>query len=242
METTDPTEGTGAAIMPFITNASADRFNLSFMPNANPVKIVGEDLLVWQGSDKGHAAPLSAYSDFYADDAGGFVQFKTAPSTNDYLKVQYKMVKYTNDECRNRLLNAVSALSLYGINGYEVRQSNNLYYLVTPLANRDLGEIVCMIAKKNLLESKVQSSFEAAEAWKSNEIEFTADPSRSIQAATLFAADLDEMLRHRANGYIISSRSSHHATGEFDSFFNTSGILPVYSMIVSNYNAFGWWL
>lgn len=242
VETTDPTEGTGASIMPFVTNAGTDRFYLSFMPNANPVRIVAEDAIVWAGSSRSAAVPLQPYTDFYADDSGGFIQFSSAPSTSSYLKVQYPMVRYTNDDCRRLLINAVSSLSLYGINGFEVRKSNNLYYLTVPLPNRDVGEIVALIAAKALMQSKIQSSFESAEQWDDGKIKYVSDPSRAIQAATLFVTDVDEALRHRCNGYIISSRSATHSQGEFDSFFDTSGILPVYSLIVSNYNAFGWWM
>lgn len=243
-DSTVPQESTGSGVMPFITDSSTSRFYLSFLPNDNPIKIDGENLIVMSGSDISHATALTPYTDYYPSEAAGYIDFASIPTTNNYLRVDYKAYRYTNDECRNMLTNAVSVLSLYGINGYEVRNSNNLFYLTTPLPNRDMAEILCEIAYRNLLNSQVESQLETAESWKDGKVEFTSDPSRSLQAATMHVANLEESIRNRANSYIYNTRT-YISRGEFSSFFDVTGILPLYTLIVAGANTgvyAGWWL
>lgn len=243
-DSTNPQEGSGAAVLPFTTDSTTTRFFLSFLPTDDPIKVVPESVQVALGTTKANAAALSAYTDFFPSEAGGYIDFAEAPPTADYLNVQYEAVRFSNDDLRSALLNAVSHLSLYGINGFQVDVSNNLCYLDLPIPNRDLAEIVCMIAYKNLMNAQIQKAFESAEAWKDGKFEYTADPSRSIQAATMHVGTLEENLRHRCNGYIINTRN-YISRGEFESYFDMTGVLPVYSLIVAGTNlagAMGYWL
>jgi hypothetical protein len=243
-ESTSPTETSGGNVMPFITDPSSARFYLSFLPNDNPVKLIGSSVQVYLGTDRASATPLVPYQDFYASEDGGYIDFAAIPPTNDYCRVEYTKVRITNDQLRSVLVNAVSALSLYGINGYEVRVSNNLFYLVNPLANRDLGDIVCEIGFRNLLNSQFLAQLEGAESWKDGNVEWSADPGRALQAAAGRATDLEADIKKRANNYILNTRN-YIARGEFDSFFDVSGTLPVYTLIVAGANfagAMGFWL
>lgn len=244
-DSTLPQEATGGAVMPFITDSTTDTFYLSFLQNDDPVKVVPENTIVWNATDKAHAtAPLVQYSDYYSSEADGYIRFKNIPSTNSYMSVEYYTVRHTNDECRNSLINAVSQLSLYGINSYSVQQSNNLYYLGSALPDRDIGEIVCLIAYKTLANASIATQAEHSEAWKDGKVEWTADPARALQAETMHVANLSEELRHRCNTYIVNTRN-YLRMGEFDSFFDVSGVLPIYSLMVAGANlgaAMGWWL
>jgi len=235
------TESTGSGTLPFLSDSITTRFYLSFLPNSDPVKFLAEEALVYSGATKATAAPLVPYTDFFPSGDKGYIDFAVAPTVSNYLKVDYSLVKYTNDDIRGILLNAVSALSLYGINGFQVNSSNNLSYLATPLPNRDLGDIVCHIASLNLLGAEVFSSIEASESWKDGKVEWTADPGRTIQAATLSQTAQKEIIRNKANNYILNTRS-YRTRGEFDSFFDTSGVLPVYTLFISNFNSFGYWI
>lgn len=246
VDSTMPTESTGGAVMPFITDSTTSRFYLSFLQNDDPVKIIPEETVVYNAASKALAAmPMVQYKDFYASDNGGFIDFSVTPSTTSYMRVEYKTVRFTNDEIRNSLINAVSQLSLYGINGYGVYNSNNLYYLNQPLTDRDLGEIVCLIAYKTLMNARIKYALETSEGWKDGKgVEWTADPSRGLQAGTMHVENLAEDLRHRCNAYIINTRN-YVTRGEFDSFFDVSGVLPIYSLMVAGANlggALGWWL
>lgn len=231
-DSTLPQESTGGAIAPFITDSLTSRFYLSFLPNDSPLKVDADRTIVFTGTSQTSASPLAQYSDYYASEKGGYIDFATIPSTSSYLRVDYRMYRFTQDEVRNALLNAVSSISLYGINGYEVRTSNNLYYLVAPLPTRDLAEIACQIAYRNLLNAQVQDSLENAEAWKDGKIEYTSDPSRSLQAATIHINNLDDIIRDKANSYIYNTRT-YLSRGEFTSYFDTQGILPLYSVLVA---------
>lgn len=236
------TEDSGSAVLPFMTDPNTSRYYLSFMPNEDPIKFIAENTLVYHGTTKSNATPLISYTDYFPAEMAGYIDFKSNPASNDYLKVEYTHVRFTNDEIRNALLNAISSLSLYGINNYQVNQSNNLLYLAIPLQNRDLADIVCLIAAKEIMQAKVLSSFETSEAWKDGKgVEYTSDPSRGIQAATMHVANVEKELIAKASAYIYQTRN-YVTRGEFDSFFDTSGILPVYTLFISNYNAFGWWL
>jgi hypothetical protein len=245
-ESTIPTETSGATVMPFVTDPNTTRMFLSFLPNDDPIKLIADNVQVYLGATKSAASMLTPYSDYYPSEAGGYIDFQTAPPSNYYLQVQYTKVKYTNDDCRSALLNAVSSLSLYGINGYGVAVSNNLYYLGANIPNRDLGDMICQIAYRNLLNADFKDSLEGAESWKDGKdgVEWTADPSRALQAAQGRIADLETDLRRRATAYILNTRK-YTSRGEFDSFFDVSGVLPVYSLIVAGANiggAIGWWL
>lgn len=236
-------ENTGTGVLPFITDSSTNRFYLSFLPNDKPVKFNWEDILVFLGTTKSNAAALIPWTDYNPAYDYGYIDFKTVPPTNDYLRVEYTSVKYSNDEIRKALLNAVSELSLYGINTYAVLNSNNLYYLNIPLASRDLAALVCQIAYKNMLSAKIYSSFEQAESWKDGQVEYTADPSRSIQAAQAHLADIDRQMKEKSSRYIYNTRN-YYVKGEFDSFFDVTGVLPVYALIASVFDvgSMGFWL
>lgn len=244
-DSTLPQEATGGAVMPFITDDTTDTFFLSFLQNDDPVKIIPEHTIVWNGASKAAATtPLTHYADFFSSAKDGFIRFKDIPSTNSYLSVEYYTVRSTDDECRSSLINAVSQLSLYGINSFSVQQSNNLFYLGTALPDRDIGEILCLIAYKTLANASVATQAENSEAWKDGKVEWTADPARALQAETMHISNLSEELRHRCNAYIVNTRN-YISHGEFDSFFDVSGVLPIYSLMVAGANlggALGWWL
>lgn len=241
VDSTVLTESTGTGTFPFITDDNTSRFFPAFLPGADPIKFVSEEVRVFQGSDRTTAAPLAPYYDFFPSGDQGYIDFKTNPALNSYLRVEYRQVRFTNDQCRNMLLNAVSALSHYGINSYAVNVSNNLYYLASPLPNRDLAELVCDIASLNLLQATTLAAVESSESWKDGKVEYTSDPSRGIQAATLFASQKKELIRQKANNWILATRS-YLTRGEYDSFFDTTGVLPVYTLFISNFNMFGYWL
>ena len=241
VDSTVLTESTGAGTFPFITDANTSRFYPAFLPGADPVRFVSEEVRVFAGTNSATAAPLAPYYDYFPNGDAGYVDFKTNPALNSYLRVEYRQVRYTNDQCRNAILNAVSGLSHYGINSFQVNVSNNLYYLASPFPNRDLAEIVCEIAALNILQAKTLSAVETSESWKDGKIEYTSDPSRGIQAATLFASQKKEMIRQKAVNWILASRS-YLTRGEYDSFFDTTGVLPVYTLFISNFNMFGYWL
>lgn len=240
-DSTIPTESTGSGTLPFITDAQTTRFYLSYLPNTDPVKFIPENCLVYMGTSKANAAPLIPYSDFYPAGEKGYVDFKTSPPASNYLRIEYTNVRYTNDEIRNAILNSVSQLSLYGINGYQVMSSNNLLYLASPLASRDLAEVCLDIAKLNILSARVMSSIESSEAWKNGTTEYTADPSRTIQAASLAIPAQKEIIRNKANNYILNTRQ-YRNRGEYESFFDTTGVLPVYTLFISQFNMFGYWI
>lgn len=231
-DSTNVFESTGLGAAPFSTDGSTKRFYLSFIPNADPVKFKPEKTLVYAGSPE---VPLAPYSDFYPNGEKGFIDFNTNPTNLSYLRVEYESVQYTDDEIRNMLVNAVSALQSYGIDDFEVGTSWNLSYLKTPLPNRDIGELLCEIAQHNLLSGTIMSSFTNAEAWKDGNISYTADPSRSIQAGTAWHVDLADKIKRHANTWIQNHRI-YFAYGEYDSFFNEAGIL--YTPYYTNYTAY----
>lgn len=243
-ESTSATETSGGNIMPFVSDPETSRFYLSFLPNDDPIKLIAESCRVTTGATKGTAAPLVPYIDFFPSEDGGFIDFATIPPASAYVRVEYAKVGKTNDQLRNALLNAVSSLSLYGINGYEVKTSNNLYYLENALPNRDIGDLLCELAFRNLLNSEFLSSLAASEAWKDGRVEWAADPGRALQAAAGRVTDLEEDIRLRSNRYIVNTRE-YISRGEFDSYFDVSGVLPIYTLIVAGANtsgAIGWWL
>jgi len=243
-DSTIVTESSGSGVLPFMTDSATTRFFLSFLPGDDPVKIIPDTVRVWKGTSKSTATPLVPYQDFAPSEYGGYIDFATAPPTTDYLRVEYETVRVPNDDIRGLLLNGIADLSAHGINGYQIDTSNNLLYLESPLPNRDLYNIVCNISYKNYLNEEVVKSFSSAEAWKDGKFEYTADPSRSIRAATTHIAALNEQLRHDCNGYILASRN-YIGYGEFESFFDMTGVLPVYALIVAGTNlagAMGYWI
>jgi len=241
VDSTVLTESTGVGTFPFITDANTSRFFPAFLPGTDPIKFVAEETKVFNGTNAASALPLAPYLDYYPNGDKGYVDFKVNPALNSYLRVEYRAVRFSNDQCRNMILNAVSGLSHYGINSFGISASNNLLYLGAPLPNRDLAEIVCEIAALNALQARTLDAIDASESWKDGKVEYTADPSRSIQAATLFASQKKELIRQKANNWILASRT-YLTRGEFDSFFDTTGVLPVYTLFISNFNMFGYWL
>jgi len=242
-DSTTPTEGTGSNVMPFITDAATNRFYLSFLQNDDTIKLLPNPL-VYAGANKGAAVSLVQYTDFFVNEIGGYIDFKVTPALNSYMRVEYTKVNYTNDELRNLMLNSVSMLSHYGINGYQVNNSNNLYYLVTPFPSRDLAELVMMISFKKIIDQQMSSDLATAESWKDGKVEWSADPGRALQAAASRLSDLEPEITARCNNYIYNTRT-YMSRGEFESFFDVSGVLPVYSLIVAGANigsSMGFWL
>lgn len=241
VESTIATESTGPGAAPFITDADTSRYFLAFLPNAEPVKFIAESTVVWAGLDSQSAVPLAPYQDYYPHGEKGYIDFATNPPLDSYLRVEYQQVRFTNDEVRNMLVNAISDLSLYQINGFATMDSWNLTYMAVPLGQRDLGELVCAIGQHNLLSANILSAFQRSEAWKDGSVEYTSDPSRSIQAGTAWHTDLKQTIREKANSYIINNRQ-YFSRGEFDSFFDNSGIFyPPFSTF-NVFNYYSWWL
>lgn len=243
-DSTIPQESTGQGAAPFITDAST-RFYLGFIPNEDPVRFISEDTIVWSGvaADGSNAAPLTPYVDYFPNGDNGYLDFKVNPTPGSYLRAEYTTVTYTNEQLRTMLVSAVADLSSYQINNYGISNSFNYTFLQIPLPHADLANILCALALRKNLGGAILTSFAAAESWKTGKVEYTADPSRSIQAGTLWHGPqgLGQQIKEMCNSYIINTRQ-YAARGEFDSFFDQSGIIPVYNSYFNVFNFYSWWL
>ncbi len=137
---------------------------------------------------------------------------------------------------------------MYGVTGntgYGVVQSNNLLQLTQPLPDRDLGEILMMIASKKLVHQEVSQGLESAESWKDGKgVEWSADPGRAYTAGVTLGSDSEEQIINKCRNYIYNNRV-YIGRGEYESFFDVSGVLPTYSLLVAGFNtgaAMGMWL
>lgn len=243
-DSTIPTESTGQGAAPFITDTDISRFYLSFIPNTDPVKFRESEVVVYLGtSGTPPGTTLVPYTDYYPSGSGGYIDFAVNPGPTDYLRVQYKVYKFTDDEIRNMLINAVSGLSLYGITDqtYDVQQSWNYYYLTAPLPSRDVGKIICSIAAKEFMGAQTLTMAQSAEQWKIGNTSYVSDPSRSIQGAIQYQGMLDQQIKSLAANYIINTRN-YFSRGEYDSFFDNSGTLYPPFSVYNVFNYMSWWI
>lgn len=220
-DSTIPTESTGTNAMPFMTDSVTTRFFLSFLQNDDPIKVQSSSVLIYEGATK-PGTLLTPYVDYYVSENGGYIDFAVAPTSTNYLQVQYNKVKYTDDELRNILINSISNLSLYGLTGktgYGITQSNNLLQLITPLPDRDLGEILMLISAKKLVQQEITQGLEAAESWKDGKgVEWSADPGRAFTSGQAMAEQFEYEIINKCRNYIYNTRN-YYNYGEFSSFF-----------------------
>lgn len=233
-------EATGPGQGVWTPDGATNRFSLQYVENDDPVRVLDSWYkLTWTDNT---GTPKSAVpdQDYRVDIYNGVVEFATFPDATDYLRFDFRKCDFVNADLYASLQSAIAALSQYGINGYQLNQSNNLLTMNKPLANPDLGDLVCKIAVRNIRDGLTELALRHDAGWRDGSNQYDPQPNRNLQF-TVQKLDLsDSLIRMLANGW-IRSNTAIRARGDFDAMFDMSAMSPVTLGMFQQFSAFSGW-
>ena len=119
--------------------------------------------------------------DYSVDILNGAVTFHTAPLHDDYLRFDFKVVDFVNDDLLTAIKSGVNGLSHFGINGYGMVPENNLQSLNKPLPDYDLPELIAKIGVWFMREGATEMGLRSSFAWRDGGINVDPYPSRALE-------------------------------------------------------------
>lgn len=217
-------------------NGTTTRFPLQYVENDDPIRVL-ENWYKLTWTRGGVAQSAVPGTDYVVDTENGVVEFTTAPLSGDYLRFDFRECTFSNEFLLSGLRSGVAALSQYGINGYSLHQSNNLYFLQKQLANPDLADIVCKIAVRNIREGLTEAALRANASWRDGGASFDPEPSRALEFLVQKLDLSDKMIRQLCNGWIRTNTIPLYR-GEYDVMFDMSQMSPVSMAMFEQFSAF----
>lgn len=234
---TNVLENTGPGQGLWVPDGETSRFSLQYVENDDPIRVLDNWFaLEWTAAD---GTPKSSIpdQDYQVDCANGVVEFATPPAVGDYLRFDFRRCDYSNEFMLQSLETGVAALSQYGINGYQLHQSNNLRFMQKALPNPDLADLVCKISVRNLHEGMVQQALRSNSSWRDGGSQYDPEPSRALEFQVQKWQVSDSMLRKLANGWIRTNTVPLYR-GDFDVMFDMSQMSPVSISMFEQFSSF----
>lgn len=223
------TETTGAGAGMFIFDGVTRRFNLQYVMNDDPIRVLEDTFtLVYTPKATGTQVALAQWDDYIVDPRAGTIEFKVAPLPGDYLRFDFRNTFFCNEDLMQMLVSGVNALSQYGINGYQVNTSYNLMSMNTPLKHPDLAEIAVKCAVLRLREGLTEAAMRGTTAWREGTASMDPFPSRALQFLVEKTNINDTHLRKEINTYIRGT-TLPKGRGEFDIFWDLTSLTPLTS-------------
>jgi len=230
------TDTTGAGNGLWVPDGNTTRFPLQWVINDDPIRVL--DLIynmTWTRS--GVAQSAVADQDYSVDVRNGVVIFKTAPLAGDYLRFDFRMVDFVNDDLLLVIKAGVNGLSHFGINGYQFNTENNLYSLNKSFPNPDLAEIVCKVGVWMMREGMTEYGLRSSFAWRDGGVNVDPYPSRALEFLVQKLQVSEKSIRNQANAW-IRGNTRPRVRGDFDVQFDMSQMTPVTRGMFSSFSAY----
>jgi len=231
METTGP----GQSL--WTPDGKTTRFQLQYISNDDPIHVMDTLFRLIKVPKGGSQVGMVADQDYQVDVRNGVVQFQTAPAPTDYLRFEFRKCDFFNDDLLLGLKSAVGDLGNFGLAGYSLHKENNLYSLNQPLANPDLGEILCKIAVRNLREGLTEAALRSTMAWRDGGVSVDPVSNRSLQYVVQKLEVSDTHIQKQVNAY-NRSNTRPLVRGDFDMQFDMTQMSPVSISMFQQFSAY----
>jgi hypothetical protein len=225
---------TGAGIGLLTPDGVTTQFSVADIPDTTPPIILDYSVQVIKNNLD------LIYNTDYAVSAGrGQILFATAPLTTDAVTISYTEVRYSNSQLASALATAIDMLASFNINGFGTANDNNVQIVNGSLNNNGLRSLVMAIALKVLNRAMTREKADLARAYKTQDFSIDTAPGRVIDGlSTLSSADFTE-IRSMANAY-IKTATIPTVRDTYAAFFDSSGTLPVYNLLVGRFYGMGY--
>ena len=234
MSSTDINLDTGSGVGLIQPDGVTTTYSFAVIPDAEPPTILEYSVEVVKNN-----LSLLLNTDYVVSYEKGTIQFATAPQPTDTLTMTYKECKYTNRMLCSALQVAIDQLAEYNINGYGISDDNNVKIVNGVIGNNGLRPIIFALGQKILNRATIRIKSEQARAYKTDNFSIDTAPGRLIDGmSSQSIADFAE-IRTMANQY-IKTATSPMVRDAYDSFFDPSGLLPGFSVLVAGYYGVGY--
>lgn len=227
----------GAGVGLLMPDGARTTFGLAEIPDATPPIVQEYSVTVTQNN-----VDLLLNTDFTINYDRGEITFAVAPLSTAKIDIAFTEVKYTNRMLNSALQVAVSTLASFHINGYLVLNDNNVRILSSVIPEDGLKPIIYAIALKILNRAMIREKSDKARAYKVDSYSIDTVPGRVLDGMSK-QSDVDfQEIRTMCNQY-IKTATKPMVRDAYAAFFDASGLLPSFNVIVNAYYAagYGFW-
>jgi hypothetical protein len=227
----------GAGIGLLLPDGVRTTFSLAEIPDSHPPVVKEYSVTVTK-----NAIDLLLNTDFTMDYQRGMITFVTAPLASDSIDIRFDEVSYTNLWLNSAISGGINSLASFRINGYGIASDNNVKTVVGIIQNDGLKNIIFALALKILNRALIRVKSEQARAYKVDTYSIDTVPGRILDGMSKQSADDFSEIKVMANQY-IKTATQPMVRDAYASFFDPSGLLPSFNIIVNAYYAsgYGFW-
>jgi hypothetical protein len=225
---------TGAGIGLLVPDGISTMFSVADIPDTTPPIILDYSTQIIKNN-----VDLIYNTDYVVNGTRGQILLATAPLTSDALTIDYTEVRYSNQMLAAAIATGVDMLASFNINGFGITTDNNVQLVSGTLTSSGLRSLVFAIALKVLNKAMTRRKADEARAYKTQDFSIDTAPGRVVDGlATLSKTDYDE-IRGMANAY-IKTATIPTVRDSYAAFFDSSGTLPVYNLLVGGFYGMGY--
>jgi len=221
---TNVNENTGAGNGLLVPDGTTTKFQLQFVYNDDPIKLLDRFINVVRIPNNSSQVQMNLDEDYTVDVRTGTITFKTAPLATDYLRIDFRKVDFVNDDLLLALGGGVDSLSHFGLGSMFTYNLNNLTMIGQPF-DKDLMDIICMVAMLNMREGLTEQALRSTYAWRDGGVNVDPYPSRAMEFLVEKLQVSKEMVQDRVNGY-LKTTVNFITRGDFDLTFDLSQMTP----------------
>lgn len=224
-------ETTGAGNGVFQFDGFTKKFNLQYVMNDDPIKLLDEIYnLTYIPLGQVVPVPKVPYVDYIVNSRAGTLEFLVPPAPGDYVRFDFRRTDFVNADLLEMLTSGVNSLSSYGLNGYQVNTSYNLLSLSKPLDTPDIAEIISKVSVLRLREGQTEVAMRSTTAWRDGSSAVDPFPSRALQFLVEKTNLNDTHIRKEINTYLRLTTAPLHR-GEYEVFFDSVQLSPFVGFI-----------
>jgi hypothetical protein len=238
---TEIQENIGAGNGLWIPNGDQTRFPLQYVMNDDPIRIL-ENVNMMTYIPNGTDSPVQKVqnTDYWINERSGWVEFAEAPAVGDYIRLDFRRVDFLNQDLYLALTSAINTLSTFGLNGYQINQTQNLLSLNQPIESPDLAEIICHTAIYLMREGLTEAALRSSMTWRDGGESADPFPSRGLQFIVGKLQISEDSLKRKIGNYIRVTRGPQ-IYGEYETFWNLTELTPLTSgMFGQMAPGYGW--
>lgn len=225
---------TGAGIGLLVPDGVTTQFSVADIPDTTPP--IMQDYVTQIIKNN---VDLIYNTDFVVNASRGQVLFAAAPLTTDSVTINYTEVRYSNSQLCSALATAVDMLASFNINGFGILNDLNVQNVAGTLSNNGLRSLVMAIALKVLNKAMTRQKADQARAYKTQDFSIDTAPGRVIDGlASMSTSDYSE-IKSMANNY-IKTATIPTVRDTYAAFFDASGVLPIYNLLVGGFYGIGY--
>jgi hypothetical protein len=225
---------TGAGIGLLVMDGVTTQYGVADIPDTDPPIIEPYSVQIIKNN-----LDLIFNTDFAIYGTQGFVLFATPPATSDIVTINYTEIRYSNSQLCSALASAIDMLANFNVNGFGMTNDNNVQLVSGTLSASGLRQLIMAMAYKILIKAMIRQKADQARSYKTQDFSIDTAPTRVLDAAVAFSAADYQELRGMANAY-IKTATIPTVRDTYAAFFDSSGTLPVYNLLVGGFYGQGY--